>query len=82
MTGFVWRCWAHAGIAPVVEDGEVRGYVPVVEKVLEQPALNHEVVESAQGRRTIDASYGILNEDEHLLYQAGQCPFCCAPLGE
>ena len=82
VTGFVWRCWAHASIAPVVEDGEVRGYVPVVEKVLEQPALNHEVVESAQGRRTIDASYGILNEDEHLLYQAGQCPFCCAPLGE
>ena len=80
VTGFIWRCWSHAGIVPVVRDGKLTGYTPAVDKVMQEPALNHQVVESAQGRRTVNASFGILNEDEHLLYEAGQCPFCCSKL--
>ena len=82
VTGFIWRCWEHAGIAPEVKDGKVRGYVTDRDKILQEPALNHAVVESAQGRRTVDPSFGILNEDEHLLFQAGQCPYCCAVLDD
>ena len=82
VTGFIWRCWCHAGIAPVVEDGKVVGYDVVIEKIMQDPALNHEVVESAQGRRTVDPSFGVLNEDEQLLYDAGQCPFCCSVLDD
>ena len=77
----IWRSWAHCGIKPVVQYGictsvELDPYV-----VLKSNSLQHEEFQSepSRGRLAELAYYGILNEDELLLHEAGQCPLCCQP---
>jgi hypothetical protein len=47
-----------------------------------QPALGSAppVFERAQDRHVPTSEWGVLNEDELLIWLAGQCPFCCALL--
>lgn len=80
--GFLWRCWEHAGIMPIVDSGRVQGYMVQSDGILGDPSLNHDVSEGAQGRRTEDTEFGIINEDEVMIYEAGQCPFCYSELGD
>lgn len=77
---FIWRCWRHSGIVPIIENGDVTGYETAEEGIMVDPSLDHELNESAQGRRTEKCEYGFVNEDEILLYEADLCPFCCAAL--
>lgn len=79
---FLWRCWQHAGIRPMIESGCVVGFKVESEKILNDPAINHAINESAQGRHTESCQWGLLNENEMMIFEAGQCPFCCYPLEE
>lgn len=79
---FIWRCWRHSGIDPVVSHGKAVGYTTVEGEILEDPALNHPVNEMARGRPVERAPWGIVNADERMIYEAGQCPFCCYPFDD
>lgn len=79
---FIWRCWRHSGIQPIVSEGKATGYDTVEHEILEDPALVHPVSEAARGKPVAGATWGILNQDEMMLFEAGQCPFCCCPFNE
>ena len=79
---FIWRCWRHSGIEPIISGGKAAGYITKEWEVLEDAALAHPVSEAARGRQVEGAPWGILNADEMMLYEAGQCPFSCCPFDE
>jgi hypothetical protein len=86
VTRIVWNAWGHTGVICEIENGEcVRcGVDPA--RVLKDPALQPTfdggtpVYEGARGRGVSTGQFGVLDEDEMLIWQAGQCPFCCQPL--
>jgi hypothetical protein len=83
VTHKIWNSWAASGIVPVIDEGMCVGFELVPDKVLERPAVALPLSsgkQAQQGRKITDPSFGLLNEDEMLIYQAGQCPFCCQPL--
>jgi hypothetical protein len=59
-----------------------------VDHVLSDPAFQPvldgaaSVFEAARGRGVVSGEWGVLNEDEMLIWQAGQCPFCCSPFDD
>ena len=78
----IWRSWEHVGIVPLVEKGVCRACVLNEEMVTSNPTLQHDftVNERSRGPTVSTGMYGFLNEDEFLIFEAGQCPFCCHPL--
>jgi hypothetical protein len=83
VTRKIWNSRAASGIVPVIDEGMCVGFELVPDKVLERPAVALPLSsgeQAQQGRKVTDPSFGLLNEDEMLIYQAGQCPFCCQPL--
>jgi hypothetical protein len=84
VTLIIWNSWKSAGIVPVIQDGVCRSLVLDESRPLSNPTLDHAplpVMEGARGRRTLDAKFGILNEQEAANYARGNCPFCGKPLG-
>lgn len=78
---FIWQSWAHCGIDPIVEDGRCVGCLLNPDLVLDNKCLKHEmkVNEHSRGRPVCKPKYGVLNEAELEIYEAGQCPFCGQP---
>jgi hypothetical protein len=79
----IWNSWEASGFLPTIEQGRCVGFTLKPELVLDRDALHHvapPVKEGQIGRKVNSAEFGVLNEDEMLIYEAGQCPFCCQPL--
>jgi hypothetical protein len=88
ITRLIWNSWKHAGIIPVIESGECVRCVLDAQRVLSDRALRtslgggQPIFEGARGDRVLTREFGLLNEDQVLIMEAGQCPFCCRPLDE
>jgi hypothetical protein len=88
ITRVISNSWKHTGIKPVIQNGECIRCELDAQPVLGDPALrtalgNKEpIFEGARGDRVPTREFGLLNEDEMLIMEAGQCPFCCRPLDE
>jgi hypothetical protein len=64
----------------VIDQGICIGFNLVPDKVLERPALELRFCpgeQAQQGHGVKDPSFGLVNEDEVLIYQADQCPSSC-----
>ena len=84
VTWIIWRSWEQTGIAPSVADGVCQSCSLNIEIVLSGGSLQHEFTpnERSRGRQVSVGQFGLLNEDECLILDAGQCPLCCQPLGD
>ena len=77
----ILQSWSHTGI--VIEYESFAD--PVIrldrEKILETGEVRHiSINESATGQKINESIWGLLNEDDRMLREAGPCPVCCAPL--
>jgi hypothetical protein len=67
----------------MVREGECHEYALDAGHVLADPALQSSpegavsTFEGARGRGVNTSQFGLLNEDEVLIWEAIQCPFCC-----
>jgi hypothetical protein len=70
----------------MIREGECREYALDAGHVLTDPALQNSpegavpTFEGACGQAVNTSQFGLLNEDEVLIWEAGQCHFCCHPL--
>jgi hypothetical protein len=79
----IWNCWTESGIVPVIEQGKCVRFTVEEDRVLLKPSLDHgdpPVRQAEQGPKVNSTDFGVLNEDEWLIYEAGQCPLCYSPL--
>jgi hypothetical protein len=82
----IWNAWTHTGIVCMIREGECREYALDTGHVLVDPALQSSLegavptFEGARGRGVNTSQFGLLNGDEVLIWEVGQCPFCCHPL--
>jgi hypothetical protein len=79
----VWDSWSASGFVPLIQKGRCVGFTLDPDQVLKRGSLQHPAPAIKQGeigRKVASSAYGVLNEDEMLIYDAGQCPFCCQPL--
>ena len=78
----ICQSWRMTGITPVVEAREVTGVRLDPHALQGATALQHTFQGNprARGPRNDTAKWGLLNEDQLMLYEAGQCPFCMAAL--
>jgi hypothetical protein len=79
----VWNSWKASGFVPTIQDGRCVGFTLDPNQVLKRGSLQHPVPaikEGQIGRKVSSSAYGVLNEDEMLIFEADQCPFCCQPL--
>jgi hypothetical protein len=82
----IWNAWGHTGIVCIVRQGKCCECALDSKHVLGDPALQASpdeavsISEGARGRGVNTSQFGILNEDEMLIWEVGQCPFCCQPL--
>ena len=74
--------WAMTGIVPVVENREATAVRLDPEAISNATSLQHAFSGNTRerGARNDRATFGLLNEDQMMIYEAGQCPFCCAEL--
>lgn len=74
--------WAMTGIVPVVENREVTAIRLDPDSIENATSLQHAFSgnERERGARNERAMSGLLNEDQLMIYEAGQCPFCYAEL--
>jgi hypothetical protein len=85
VTRLIWNAWSHTGIIATITNCTCNGFRLDVDHVLSDPGLQpvsggaERVFEGARGRGVVSGEWGVLNEDEMLIWQAGQCPFCCIP---
>ena len=79
---YICQSWRMTGINPVVEENKVVRVELHPESLDGSPSLQHNFDgnERARGQPTRKPRWGLLNDDEILLADAGQCPFCCGPL--
>ena len=84
VTWVIWRSWEQTGITPNVVDGLCESCSLNVDIVLDSTRLQHASTpnERSRGRPVNVGQFGLLNEDEFLILEAGQCPFCCQPLDD
>ena len=77
--------WRQTGIQPVIEKRVVK-HVSIEEHIMDdEPSIQHvwtqeTVNERERGEPTEKARWGMLNESERELLEAGQCPLCCGVL--
>ena len=77
----IMQSWSHAGIVIEYEAFGKRVITLDREKVLETEEVRHiSINESATGQKINESVWGLLNEDDQMLREAGLCPVCCAPL--
>jgi hypothetical protein len=82
----IWNAWTHTGIVCMIREGECRESTMDAGYVLADPVLQSSpegavpTFEGTRGRGVNTSQFGLLNEDEVLFWEAGQCPFCCHPL--
>lgn len=78
----ICESWAMTGIVPVVEKREVTAVRLDPDSIAKATSLQHSFSgnERERGARNERATWGLLNEDQMMIYEAGQCPFCCAEL--
>jgi hypothetical protein len=86
VTGIVWNAWKHSWIVLIIS-GDVCTECPLgFQHVLTLVALQTVVgsatpiFEGGHGGGNSTAGFRILNEDEVLIWELEQCPFCCHPL--
>ena len=79
---YICQSWRMTGINPVVEENKVVRVQLDPESLDGSPSLQHNFDgnERARGRSTRVPQWGLLNDDEIALAEAGQCPFCCGLL--
>jgi hypothetical protein len=82
-TQIIWNSWTHAGIVPAIESGKCTGNELGCNRILRDRAAHHElspIRENARGRPVRKPQFGVLNQAESELHEAGCCPFCERPL--
>ena len=74
--------WSMTGIVPVIDKREAVGVRLVPEAINNETSLQHAFSgnQRERGTRNERVMWGLLNEDQRLIYEAGQCPFCFAVL--
>lgn len=77
ITGLIWNAWHCAGLPVQVRLGKPYAVGLDEDHVQGKSGLNHafDGNEAAQGRKVSDP-WGILNEDELMMAEAGFCPLC------
>jgi hypothetical protein len=82
----IWNAWKHTGIVFMIREGECRECALDAGRVLADPALQSSpegavpIFDGARGRGVNTTQFGLPNEDEILIWEAGQSLFCCHPL--
>ena len=78
----ICQSWAMTGVCPVVTSREVSGVSLKPERLEGEAALQHAPAPATRGRgeRNLRPAWGILTEDEKMIYEAGQCPLCYGEL--
>ena len=78
----VWSSWRQSGLEPHIRNGTCLKISPISDQVLGSATLAHaeRINEASRGRVGEEARFGWLNEDEWLIDEANQCPYCCQPL--
>ena len=77
----ICESWSMTGIHPIVTDREVTGVQPEPDRLQEATAMQHAPAPRCpRGERIERAQWGLLTEDERMILEAGQCPFCFAEL--
>jgi hypothetical protein len=82
----IWNVGTHTGIACMIREGECRECALGARHVLADPALQSSpdgavpTFEGARGQSVKTSQFDLPNEDEVLIWEAGQCYFCCHPL--
>ena len=78
------KSWEMTGVCPVVEDREVVKICIDPQRIVVDKGQQRDTPAGAQGRgrKTKDYAFGLLNGDQHDFLEAGQCPYCMAPLDE
>ena len=81
VTWMIWRSWECAGLVPIVEGGVCKSCALNPDIVLGDACLQHEFTpnERSRGRQVSTGEYGLLNEEEFQILQAGCCPLCHQP---
>lgn len=82
LTYFICHSWAMSGIIPIVEHRNVVAVRLDPEAVLSAATMQHNFSGNPRERgvRNDRARWGLLTEDEALIMEANQCPFCCGEL--
>jgi hypothetical protein len=79
----IWSSWTYAAIVPVIESGKCTGSELDCNRILRDPAVHHEfppIQENARGSPVRKPPFGVLNQAESEVHEAGCCPFCERPL--
>ena len=76
------KSWEMTGICPVVENREVVGIALDPTRITVDGGEGEVTPGAVQvrGRKTNGHEFGLLNEDQQDFLEAGQCPYCMAPL--
>jgi hypothetical protein len=75
----------HTGIVCMIREGGCRECALDAGHVMADPALQSSpegavpTFEGARGRGVNTSQFNLLNENEILIWEAGQCAFCCHP---
>ena len=74
--------WSMTGIVPVIDKREAVAVRLVPEAIENETSLQHAFSgnQRERGAPNERAQWGFLNEDQALIYEAGQCPFCFSVL--
>jgi transposase len=86
ITRIIWNAWSHTGIVAMISQGVCVGCTLDLNRVLSEPAMQTAIggatpiFEGGRGKGISTGAFGILNEDEMMIWDAGQCPFCYHPL--
>jgi hypothetical protein len=81
----IWNGWTHTDNVCMIHEGECRECALDAEHVFADPTLQSSsersvpTFEGVCGRGVNTSQFGLLNEDEVLISEAGQWPFCCHP---
>ena len=79
----VLRSFSKTGLDFHVVDGEVTRIVLNSDTVLDGGEIHSSrTCERVRGDKINGGEWGLLNQDEMMLAEAGLCPFCCSVLGE
>lgn len=82
LTYFICQSWSMSGIVPIIEQRQVVAVRLDPEAIWKATTMQHSFTGNQRERGVPNdrAKWGLLTEDESLIMEANQCPFCFAEL--
>jgi hypothetical protein len=86
VTPIIWNAWFHTGIVVTISQGVCMGCPSDLNHVLSDPVTQilvegaTPIFEGGRGYGISTGAFAILTEDEMIIWEAAQCPFCRHPL--